>query len=415
MASMNNSVSLASNEALSSLISTTVPTDFINNSANIDIVRSAETLMSEWMGQIDKYISGVVRTRPGPNGESGGPRTELELWRNRMNQIDSIVAQIHGSNHCKFVIQILTALGSANVSNNLPLDMEKERLTVTSTLIRKWKQTEISLNESLNEARDNVKYLSSLDKYLEPMYTGTPEDVIEIVPALMNAFHMMNSISKYYSGSVERMTMLISKITNQMIQNCMDYIVNSGSGTRTADLVWWDDQPQSRSDLISRLRSCIELNEKYQSGYKASLSNQSASGSTTTLNQISLFGKFDLFCRRLTKLVDLFSVISQFDELSRRRIDGMDKIMAQFVTLRENFRLKRHDFLDYHDNKFDRDYVEFVNGIGQVDKGLCEFVVFSLGEISSNIEGSLGLVRKYKIIFSRRPSVAKILDEESLQ
>jgi dynein heavy chain len=183
-------------------------------------------------------------------------------------------------------------------------------------------------------------------------------------------------------------------------------------GACRVDAVWWDNQPQSRSDLIARLRSCIGLNEKYQSGYKASLSNQSGS-STTTLNQISLFGKFDLFCRRLTKLVDLFSVISQFDDLARRRIDGMHTIVGQFVTLRENFRMKRHDFLDYHDNKFDRDYVEFVNGIGQVDKGLCEFVVASLGEISSNIEGSLGLVRKYKRIFSNRPIVAKVLDEES--
>ena len=38
---------------------------------------------------------------------------------------------------------------------------------------------------------------------------------------------------------------------------------------------------------------------------------------------------------------------------------GMERLIEQFHAIVREFRLKRHDLLDYHNNKFDRDYVEF--------------------------------------------------------
>ena len=38
---------------------------------------------------------------------------------------------------------------------------------------------------------------------------------------------------------------------------------------------------------------------------------------------------------------------------------GMERLIDQFHAIVREFRLKRHDLLDYHNNKFDRDYVEF--------------------------------------------------------
>jgi hypothetical protein len=37
----------------------------------------------------------------------------------------------------------------------------------------------------------------------------------------------------------------------------------------------------------------------------------------------------------------------------------MERLIDQFHAIVREFRLKRHDLLDYHNNKFDRDYVEF--------------------------------------------------------
>lgn len=37
----------------------------------------------------------------------------------------------------------------------------------------------------------------------------------------------------------------------------------------------------------------------------------------------------------------------------------MERLIDQFHAIVREFRLKRHNLLDYHNNKFDRDYVEF--------------------------------------------------------
>jgi len=75
------------------------------------------------------------------------------------------------------------------------------------------------VTDALNEAKDNVKYLSTLERFTQPLYSGNPEAIIESLPALMNNVKMMLTIARYYSTQ-EHMTTLFVKITNQMIKTC---------------------------------------------------------------------------------------------------------------------------------------------------------------------------------------------------
>jgi hypothetical protein len=49
----------------------------------------------------------------------------------------------------------------------------------------------------------------------------------------------------------------------------------------------------------------------------------------------------------------------------------MERLIDQFHAIVREFRLKRHDLLDYHNNKFDRDYVEFNVKVRNSD---CNFI-----------------------------------------
>ena len=82
-------------------------------------------------------------------------------------------------------------------------------------------------------------------------------------------------------------------------------------------------------------------------------------GKQFDFNEMHIFGKFDLFCRRVIKLIDMFSTIDQFKSLSLNKLEGMEQLIARFHQIVKEFRGKGHDLLDYHNNKFDRDYVEF--------------------------------------------------------
>ena len=74
-------------------------------------------------------------------------------------------------------------------------------------------------------------------------------------------------------------------------------------------------------------------------------------------NQI--FGKFDLFCRRVKKLIELFGTIQQFNTLQKHNLEGIEKITAKFAAITTTFKKKNHKLLDYNQNTFDRDFVEF--------------------------------------------------------
>lgn len=76
-----------------------------------------------------------------------------------------------------------------------------------------WRGIDNKITESLSEAKDNVKYLQTLEKYLEPLYVGNPDTIRETLPALMNSIKMIHTIARYYN-TTERMTSLFVKITN---------------------------------------------------------------------------------------------------------------------------------------------------------------------------------------------------------
>lgn len=203
---------------------------------------------------------------------------------------------------------------------------------------------------------------------------------------------MIYSIARYYN-TPDRMSKFLSLITDQMISNCKTSIMD-GQGNSL-----WD---RNSADLIKQFESCIKLNEIYQDHYhhvKRKL-KETPNTKQFSFNEMQLFGKFDLFCRRLMKLIDMFSTIQQFTVLAENKIEGMSAVVEQFTKIRNDFRSKKHDLLDFHDNKFDRDYVEFNVLIGDLENNLKDVVNYSFENISS-ISHSLNLLHKFQSIVQR--------------
>jgi dynein heavy chain len=130
----------------------------------------------------------------------------------------------------------------------------KGRQTVFNTL-RRWKNIDIQITEAFNEAKDNVKYLTTLEKFIEPLYTGTPWQIMDTMPALMNSVKMIHTIARYYNTS-ERMTNLFTKITNQMITNCKHCVLKEDD----VHSLW----TKSPTQLIKDLKVCLTLNAAFQ-------------------------------------------------------------------------------------------------------------------------------------------------------
>ncbi|RHY51106.1 hypothetical protein DYB38_003376 [Aphanomyces astaci] len=339
-------------------------------------------LVQDWCRQTEAYLDDSDQTRW--ESSESGPDTELEYWKGRLQRLTGITEQLK-TKECKMVIGALTI-----VTKQHDVGLDKQSVFA---LLRQWKQIDINITEATNEAKDNVKYLATLEKFIEPLYIGTPGAVIDALPALMNAVKMIHTIARYYN-TTERMTKLFMKVTNQMIALCKASI----NGTHPPEYIWKQD-PET---LLESLETCLRLNEAYQEQYRLTKDKllTMPKGKQFDFSETQIFGKFDLFCRRVIRLIDMFSTIHQFQSLADHSLEGMHGLIQTFQTIIVEFQANKHDLLDYHNNKFDRDYVEFNVRISDLELSFQHFINQSFESITS-IEQSLNLLKQFQTILQR--------------
>jgi len=214
---------------------------------------------------------------------------------------------------------------------------------------------------------------------------------------------MMHTIARYYNTS-ERMTTLFRKITNKMIWNCKQYLMGPDSSIK----MWDQDIPK----LLQRLHLCLQLNELYQENYYTTRDKllTQPKGKQFDFNETAIFGKFDLFCRRVEKLQDMFTTVEQFANLAGHRVEGMEGLMKTFQSIVDEFRRKPYELLDYQKGQFDRDFLEFNANIHELESSLQGFINSSFENITST-EQALGMLKKFQIIL-QRDSLKEDLDSK---
>jgi dynein heavy chain len=359
------------------------------------MLEHTEGLLEEWCNIIEGVLAENATTtdlngktvdssRNADRESDNGPMTELDYWRRRMQRITSIMEQLK-TKDCKAI------LAGLNSRYKIPQDQNMQKLF---SLLRRWKQIDIKITESWNESKDNVKYLGTLERFIMPLYENEPTAIVDTLPALMNSIKMVHTIARYYN-TTERMTTLFVKCTNQMIDNCKHTILTCGD----PDSKMWNKDAET---LVKTLHSCRALNEAYQDGYRETKEKLETSdtGKRFDFNENAIFSRFDLFCRRLLKLIDMFGTIHQFETLAGHKLEGMENLISEFKVVITKFQAKRHDLLDYHNNQFDRDYVEFNVQISKLENGLKDFIDNSFESMSS-IGDSLNLLSQYQKILQR--------------
>ena len=117
-------------------------------------------------------------------GDEAGPETEFEYWRTRMAKFNNVCEQLKNP-----LARVVTGV----------------LVTAKSKVMKRWRTCDNAITDALNEAKDNVKYLSTLERFTQPLYSGNPEQIIESLPALMNNVKMMLTIAQPEAKSSLRM------------------------------------------------------------------------------------------------------------------------------------------------------------------------------------------------------------------
>ncbi|NXM41147.1 DYH5 protein, partial [Gymnorhina tibicen] len=164
-----------------------------------EVTEKLEEVVMIWTKQIRQVLVESEQIRR--EADDVGPSAELEHWKSRMSSFNSLLDEIKSS-RVKKIISILQA--------------------ARSKTLKQWKELDRRITIAANEAKDNVRYLYTLDKCFGPLTNASPV-MMEHIPSLMNTVCMIYCTSPYYNTS-EHMTSLFLKITNQMINTCKTYL-----------------------------------------------------------------------------------------------------------------------------------------------------------------------------------------------
>eukprot|EP00659_Diplonema_papillatum_P020848 gene20848-32151_t len=368
------------------------------------LLRKYEETAQRWLDQCRALLDEMpaLSAQSSENlPEDEGPLAELQWWRDQQSKFASIAAQMSASS----VLTVKALLTFAN-----------------SDVIDTWNRIDASLTDAFNETKENAKYLASLEKYMEPLYSGPPSVIIQVLPSLMSHLQLMYTISHYYSGGTgdsdvvdenrqERMTRLFCLITNRIIATCKDTAKEGGRLWNQAE------SDEGLQNLVEKLEVCRRLRECYKNEYQTAQTNLAAcpSGPQFDFAYRQIFGRIDLFCRRIDKLIEIFSTMQQYSLLRQYNIDDMDQVTERFDEIAELLKKNTRgadgiasDLLDYTRPSFDKEYNEFCNNVSELESSLQVFINSRFESITST-EAALELLQRFQRVL-RQPHLRRDLE-----
>jgi len=86
-------------------------------------------------------------------------------------------------------------------------------------LLTRWRSLRFELSNAAGEATDNVKYLTTLEPLVRPLYSGSLAQMLEAVGPLVEQLRLVATVSRHYN-TTERLAILLHRVCSQLIRNC---------------------------------------------------------------------------------------------------------------------------------------------------------------------------------------------------
>uniref|UniRef100_A0A2K5U8Y9 Dynein axonemal heavy chain 5 n=1 Tax=Macaca fascicularis TaxID=9541 RepID=A0A2K5U8Y9_MACFA len=340
------------------------PTDYLTLANNPETLAKIEDCMKVWIKQTEQVLAENNQLRK--EADDVGPRAELEHWKKRLSKFNYLLEQLK-SPDVKAVLAVLAA--------------------AKSKLLKTWREMDIQITDATNEAKDNVKYLYTLEKCCDPLYSSDPLSMMDAIPTLINAIKMIYNISHYYNTS-EKITSLFVKVTNQIISACKAYITNNGTAS-----IW--TQPQDV--VVEKILSAIKLKQEYQHCFHKTKQKlkQNPNAKQFDFSEMYIFGKFETFHRSLGKIIDIFTTLKTYSVLQDSTIEGLEDMVTKYQGIVATIKKKEYNFLDQRKMDFDQDYEEFCKQTNDLHNELQKFMDVTFEKIQ-NTNQALRMLKKFE-------------------
>ncbi|XP_060809519.1 dynein axonemal heavy chain 5 [Amyelois transitella] len=359
------------------------PNELKEMTKNLNTITMLEDRVNEWIKKVMEILSESEQLRK--EVDSSGPQDELEYWKKRGAQFSQLVTYLQDSE----VQLTLTCLQLAN-----------------SKVIRLWRETDHKITFCYNEAKDNAKFIQAMEKCCHSLYLDDPVKIKDSILSLLQTVRLIHSVSQFYNTS-ERISSLMVKITNQMIETCKQYIT-----CRFKETIW----SQERSLVREKLIHCINLNKTYRETYLF-VKNQPFLPNTQqfSFSENYVFGKFDTFCKRLNKIIAIFDLMDDYNILFAKRMEGLllgedlEDAMHTFDELKKAVTTCQYDYLDYRNNEFDKDHHIFEEKTNALRESIGNTIEVNFSSVWETPQGIKFLTRFEKV--SQKILITKLAEK----
>ena len=162
-------------------------TDPVEAARDSALVSQLEGVVEDWGRQITSTVEEQQKKTP----QGNGPLAEVDFWKEKNTALSALYEQLQVP-AVHTILAVLHAAGSP-----FPSTFEISRS---------------DLNKVYVEAKDNVKFLGTLERHFKNITHGASFGVVlDTIPAMMNALRMVWVISRHYNTD-ERMIPLMERI-----------------------------------------------------------------------------------------------------------------------------------------------------------------------------------------------------------
>ena len=338
-----------------------------------DLVQRLESTLIRWTRQIREVVNNQDSQQ---ENENAGPLDEIHHWKLRTLNLSRINDQLIKPE----LDRVLKVLKKAE-----------------SSYLKRFNELASQIGQGAKEAENNLLHLETLVEPCKLLGQTRPRDIAKIIPDLLNRVRGIWKNSQYYNTS-ERITGLLRKISNEIINRCTSIIdkndmLGNNVNKCKADL---RESKECGGEWKKIFDTTFEKNEDYNKG--------------------SIFSQVDAFVQRCVDLKQICKGQLQFARKDienqalphfggtrgREITENIREIERSFNKQIERIRTLDYDILDVKNAHWHSDYNKFklkMKHLENMYKNIIEFAFQGVTNIYQGVE----LLEAFDSLAKRKP------------
>ncbi|CAK8985449.1 unnamed protein product [Durusdinium trenchii] len=340
------------------------------------VISILEQAVTEWSSIIEKVLKEEGERDKEKENMSLPPMAEIDFWRDRSSKVSTVYEQLQLPG-VKKVLEVLEAS--------------------EPPVLQQFQDQFGALQGMHVVAKDNVKFLTTLERHFKSLATGSMQTIVETLPSLMTAIRHVWIISRYFNTDKD-MERLMGRIAEQIADKVQEQI--------NINQILSLDPPKAMQIIEDGKNALVKWSDIYLMT-RDKMEESPATNQRWDFDRILLFKKTNYMSKICTDLYEIMQVLDQFykflgPELKEVTGDsqGIDQLLKEVEALKTDFRNVKNVFDDFHYSNWESSIAKFKERVTVIEERAIKFLNRSFQNLRS-AEGAFKLLQNFKNIESR--------------